>query len=722
MPVDSSVENGTQKADGAEAFKQCFQSVARYFGRPTSPTVLFSGIPLSSDKMDPDDVERLAERIGLRVTALGHRDVVAGKLEFPAIVEFQDGEYLFVDGENWPQGRIDPTNRRALQAGAQFLARRGVQTAYSFSVVYLNSSDRQELGGSRDIEHGHWLFGPMKQFWRGYLYIALAAMFINVLGLTSPIFTMNVYDRVLPNKAESSLLALAAGVGLAMLFDLLLKTARAEIIDKTGRSMDLKISYSLFDKVLHTSLAAQPPSTGEYANRVSQFEFVREFFTSNTIATAIDAFFVFIFLGVIYLISGWLFLIPLTAFFIAIAVGLVTQFRIGKRVARAANEAAQRQSLLVETISTMETVKSLRAEAPLIRKWVELTKNSSATSEEIKQLSSRAANFTQFIQQAVSILIVIAGAYQFAEGKMSTGAIIAAVMLSGRTVSPLSQIALTLARMRQAALSLRVLDGIMNQQEDRPNTVGFVNRPVIDGSFSFQNVSFQYPGSDAMVLRNVSFSVNGGERIGVIGKIGSGKTTLGRLLTSLYSAQEGRVLINGVDIRQYHPAEIRSAIALASQSVDLFSGTLKENLQMANPDATDEEIVAAARKTGVDDFAAQHPRGYDLAVGERGNNLSGGQKQAVAVTRLLLCNPKIVFLDEPSGAMDMATEKQLIGSLARSFGPDTTLVISTHRYSLLELVDRLIVLDRGTIVADGPKEKVLAALAARANTPKEKVL
>ena len=722
MPVDSSVENGTQKADGAEAFKQCFQSVARYFGRPTSPTVLFSGIPLSTGKMDPDDVERLAERIGLRVSAQSHHDVVAGKLEFPAIVEFLDGEYLFVDGENWPQGRIDPTNRRALQAGAQFLARRGVQTAYSFSVVYLNSSDRQELGGSRDIEHGHWLFGPMKQFWRGYLYIALAAMFINVLGLTSPIFTMNVYDRVLPNKAESSLLALAAGVGLAMLFDLLLKTARAEIIDKTGRSMDLKISYSLFDKVLHTSLAAQPPSTGEYANRVSQFEFVREFFTSNTIATAIDAFFVFIFLGVIYLISGWLFLIPLAAFFIAIAVGLVTQFRIGKRVARAANEAAQRQSLLVETISTMETVKSLRAEAPLLRKWVELTKNSSATSEEIKQLSSRAANFTQFIQQAVSIFIVIAGAYQFAQGKMSTGAIIAAVMLSGRTVSPLSQIALTLARMRQAALSLRVLDEIMNQQEDRPNTVGFVNRPVIDGSCAFQNVSFQYPGSDAMVLRNVSFSVNGGERIGVIGKIGSGKTTLGRLLTSLYSAQEGRVLINGVDIRQYHPAEIRSTIALASQSVDLFSGTLKENLQIANLDATDEEIVAAARKTGVDDFASQHPRGYDLAVGERGNNLSGGQKQAVAVTRLLLGNPKIVFLDEPSGAMDMATEKQLIGSLARSFSPETTLIISTHRFSLLELVDRLIVLDRGAIIADGPKDKVLAALAARANAPKEKVL
>jgi ATP-binding cassette subfamily C protein LapB len=388
-------ENASLK--GAESFNDCFVSVARHFGRPTSPTVLFSGLPLSGPGVDPEDVERLAERIGLRVDDIDAAEIAAGKLEYPAIVEFNDGSFLFLDGENWPQGHINPSDRKAMRAATQWLVQRGVRTAYVFSVIYLNSAERQELGGSRDIERGHWLFGPMKHFWRGYLYIALAAMFINLLGLASPIFIMNVYDRVLPNKATSSLLALAIGVGLALLFDLLLKTARSTIIDQTGRAMDLKISYSLFDKVLHTSMAAAPASTGEYANRVSQFEFVREFFTSNTIATLIDALFVFVFLAVIYLISGWLFVIPLTAFIIALGAGLVAQYRIGRRVARAANEAAQRQSLLVETISTMETVKSLRAEAPLIRRWIELTKNSSQTSEEIKQMSSRTANFMQFI-------------------------------------------------------------------------------------------------------------------------------------------------------------------------------------------------------------------------------------------------------------------------------------------------------------------------------------
>ncbi|WP_193178653.1 type I secretion system permease/ATPase [Oricola nitratireducens] len=716
----AAVETAPSGQSEVESFKRCLQDIARYYGRPASETVLFSGVPLPDDGIEPVLVERICERIGLDIAVHTVRDVAAGKIEFPALVEFADGRFAFLDGETWPGIDAGMDARQTARTALQALARQGIRHAYSFSVIYLNSAERAELGGSQDIERGHWLFGPASQFWRGYANIALAALFINLLGLASPIFIMNVYDRVLPNKATSSLLALAAGVALALLFDLLLKTARSMIIDHTGRAIDLKVSHALFDKVLHTSMAARPASTGEYANRVSQFEFVREFFTSNTVATLIDALFVFVFLFVIFLISGWLFVIPLAAFTIAVTTGLVAQYRISKRVARAANESAQRQSLLVETISTIETVKSLRAEAPLIRKWNELTKRSSRTSEEIKQLSSGAANFTQFVQQSVSIFIVIAGAYEFAQGRISTGAIIATVMLSGRTVSPMSQIALTLARMRQAMLSLRILDTIMAQEEDRPNTVGFVHRPVTDGSFAFQNVSFQYPGSDAPVLRNLSFSVRAGERIGIIGKIGSGKTTLGRLLANLYIAQEGRVLINGVDVRQYHPAEVRSAVAYAGQSADLFSGTLKENLQLANADATDEEIVEAAKKTGVDEFAAQHPRGYDLAVGERGSNLSGGQKQAVAITRLLLSKPKIVFLDEPSGAMDMATEKQLIGSLARSFDPGVTLVISTHRYSLLELVDRLIVLDRGAIVADGPKDKVLGALAARANAAQGK--
>lgn len=547
-------------------------------------------------------------------------------------------------------------------------------------------------------------------FWRTYLQVALAAFFINIIGLVSPLFVMNVYDRVLPNEAIATLWVLAAGVTLAFLFELLLKTARASLIDYAGRKADIRLSHMLFDKILNSSLSARPLSTGEYASRVTQYEFVREFFASNTVATLIDSVFVFVFLAVIYMVAGALVLIPAVAFLLALIIGLVAQHRIGRRVATAANESARRQALLVETLSTIETVKSLRAEASLLRRWQELTKHATRTSEEIKHISSSASNATQFVQQLVTVGIVIAGTYAFSEGSISMGAIIAAVMLSGRTLAPLGQIAMTLARFRQATSSLRIIDEIMKQPEDRPQTAGFVNRQIRAGSIVFDNVGFAYPGTEHNVVNGISFSIRPGERVGIIGRIGSGKTTVGRLLGALYVPASGSILIDGVDIRQYHPAEVRSAVAVAGQSADLFSGTVKENLLLGRADASDEEILEVAQATGVEAFVSRHPRGFDMPVGERGNNLSGGQKQALTIARLLLSKPKIVYLDEPSGAMDLATERLLLSRLRTAFAPEVTVIISTHRHSMLELVDRLIVLDQGRVIADGPKARVIEAL------------
>jgi ATP-binding cassette subfamily C protein LapB len=314
----------------------------------------------------------------------------------------------------------------------------------------------------------------------------------------------------------------------------------------------------------------------------------------------------------------------------------------------------------------------------------------------------------------VTVCIILAGAYAFSAGNISTGAIIATVMLSGRAVAPLSQIAMTLARLRQAMLSLRILNTIMDQPEDRPDTVGFVNRTITSPSLEFQQVGFAYPGSDMKVLNELSFRVTAGERIGIIGRIGSGKSTIGRLIGALYPPDSGKLLLDGIDMRQYHPAEIRSCVGLAGQSADLFSGTVKENLLVGRPGASDEELLEVTRLTGVDQFVAQHPRGFDMPVGERGSALSGGQKQALAIARLLLAKPKIVFLDEPSGAMDLASERLLIDNLRSAFSRSTTVIIATHRHSMLELIDRLIVVDKGRVVADGPKQKVVEALQRNA--------
>lgn len=701
---------------GGETFRTAFQRVAVFLGRPGSDVVLFSGVPFDEATPSFEDVQRLSDRIGLEVRAFGWRDLAADNFDLPAIVLFDDGSAVSLL-EIHGAGNASYVEAMRSQLQGRLPRKESIRAVLSFSAVSADTMKSAIDGMDGSIVRQHWLVGALMPFWRSYAQVAVAALFINLLALTSPLFTMNVYDRILPNDAKATLWVLALGVSGAILFDLVLKTARSALIDYAGRRADLKLSYLLFEKVLNASMSARPMQTGEYASRITQYEFVREFFTSNTISVLIDTVFVFVFLIVIYLVSGWIVIIPAGAFLLALGIGLIAQHRIGRRVAAATNESSMKQSLLVETISTIETVKSLKAERNLLRKWHELSKKAALTSEEIKQLSSSAANWTQFVSQLVSVVIILAGAYQFSQGKMSSGAIIAAVMLSGRAVAPMGQIAMTLARLRQALLSLRILNSIMEMPEDLPTGTGFVNRDIAKGGFSFNQVEFAYPGSDQKVLSGLTFSVRPGERVGVIGRIGSGKTTIGRLLGALYPPSAGSLMIDGIDIRQYHPAVVRTAVAVASQSADLFSGSVKDNLLMANPEATDEEIIEVARRTGVDEFVSRHPRGYDMPVGERGGNLSGGQRQSVAIARLLLAQPKIIFLDEPSGAMDLASERRLISNLSTAFGPDTTIIISTHRYSMLELVDRLIVLEAGRVIADGPKGAVIEELQKKAGKP-----
>lgn len=702
----------------AEDFRSSFRKIAVFLGRPSADTVLFSGVPFDDDAVSVEDITRLSYRIGLECREYSRRDFLAGNADLPMLVLMADGTTLAILEQDASGHYTTGLGRHPGEAiTARQILEKPVSHILSFSAVYVNAQEEAAVGNAARIERRHWLTGTLLPFWRSYLQVAAAAFFINLLALASPLFVMNVYDRVLPNEAIATLWVLALGVGTAILFDLLLKTVRSALIDYAGRKADVRLSYLLFEKILNSTLASRPMSTGEYASRVTQYEFVREFFTSNTLSTLIDTAFVFIFLIVIYALSGWLAMVPALAFVASLIIGLIAQYRIGRRVATASNESAQRQALLVETISTLETVKSLNAERHLLRRWQELSKKASYTSEQIKQLSASAANATQFVQQLVTVGIIIGGAYLFAEGEISTGAIIATVMLSGRTVAPLSQIAMTLARLRQALLSLRILNSIMEQEEDRPDSIGFVDREIRSGAVAFRNVEFVYPGTQQKVIDGLSFTAAPGERIGIIGRIGSGKTTVGRLLGGLYPPSAGTLALDGVDIRQYHPASVRSAVAVATQSADLFSGTVKENLLLGNPEASDDEIIAISKQTGVDDFVSRHPRGYDMPVGERGSNLSGGQRQAVAIARLLLAKPKIVFLDEPSGAMDLATEKMLIGNLARIFDRQTTLIISTHRYSMLELVDRLIVIEQGRIIADGPKKTVIEDLQRRAVRP-----
>ena len=698
-------------------FQEAFKSIANFHERSSSETVLFSGTH-PGDLVAPsaDTIERLARNVGLWSHDTNVGNLLNGNDELPALLEVSDGNFVALLNQT-DTGDVECVgwngNSKCCLLPTTVLGSLSNRSVYSLSRVYMNDSAETEIGYGFSIEKRHWFFGSISKFWRSYSLVALAALFINLIALASPLFVMNVYDRVLPNEAISTLWVLAVGVSVALLFDMLLKFARAAVIDYTGRKLDLRLSQLIYEKILSTTMGARPYSTGEYANRASQYEFVREFFSSNTVATLIDTVFIFIFLLTIWLISGWLVIVPTLAFLIVVIIGFIAQYRIANRMAAAANEAAQRQSLLVESIAIAETVKNLRAEGALLKRWRELTVNSTHTSEQIKQITSGATTATQFVQQLVTVCIVLMGAYQFKDGVVSMGAIIATVILSGRAMAPLGQLAMTIARYRQVLLSLTILNAIMEQPDDVPSSAGFVNRLVSDGGVRFDNVSFKYDADGEYALSDVSFNISPGERVGVIGRIGSGKSTLGRLLGALYVSDEGRVLIDKVDVRQYHPSEVRSAVAVAGQSGDLFSGTIKENLLLANPNASDDDILHVSKLAGIDEFVSRNPKGYDMQVGENGSALSMGQKQSVTIARLLLSNPKIVFLDEPSGAMDLSSERQLIANLKRAFSDKQTLILATHRYSMLDLVDRLLVLDNGRLIADGPKREVIEALKNR---------
>lgn len=699
----------------------CLQFLARHFDRPSSETVLVASLPMAGAPLTPELFLRASERIGLSSRVVRRPVAEFVPLYLPCIVFVQGMRpIILMSVDNLGRTRVFLPEL----GGTSEMSLAELKQQYAGAAIVVKPEYRaSDVGNSSGLTAGqHWFWGTVKRYWRNYLYVVLAASCVNLLALATPLFIMNVYDRVLPNKALSTLWVLAIGLFLALIFDLLLKSARATVIDKVGRQIDVRLSTALFDKILNTKLSHRPMTTGSFANRIGEYEMIREFFTSNTVALLTDLCFVVLFLLVIYQLTSWVVIVPVAGLVIVVVAGLIIQHMMGKSIAAARDESAMRHSLLVESLGAIETVKSVRAEGYLLKKWENFVKHGSHTQERIKQLSSTGVNLAGFVQQMISVWIVIGGAYLFDEGHVTTGAIIATVMLANRAVAPLGQIAMTLTRARHAMMAIDALNQIMGQPDEFVSAASFVNRPVERGNIEFRKVSFVYPGSQRKVIEDLSFSIKAGEKVGIIGRIGSGKTTLGRLITALYEPTEGEILIDGVDIHQYHPHEIRKALALVVQEAELFHGSVKENIAMAAPVATDEEILRAARLAGVEEFISAHPMGFDMPVGERGTLLSGGQRQAVALARAVVNKARVLFLDEPSSAMDMASERAMIQRLQAAMTPEQTLIISTHRHSMLSLIDRLIVIDQGKIVADGPRDDVLAALAARAEQNKSNVI
>ncbi|KKB76874.1 hypothetical protein VW29_19525 [Devosia limi DSM 17137] len=690
----------------------CVRYLARAWRKSDSPALLTAGLPLTDGRLAPDQIDAAFGRIGVNVRRRHVEPARLKEFDFPALI-FSDTRPPLV--------LLARAGRRAFRAYDPVLQAevvidgRAIRSKHSQQLLLVspNYEAVQESSGRRFARQGHWFWSAVAGHTRSIWYVLLSAAFINLFALAFPLFTMNVYDRVLPNAAQTTLWVLAIGVTAVVIFDTLLKLARSAVIEYVGRSIDFRLSSALFDRVLNTPMATRPESTGAFVSRIGQYEVLREFVAASTLVMFVDVLFLGIFAYIITLLIGWLVVFPLAAGAIAIVVTLVVGTMSGRAVKAALSEASARNSVLVEALTAVQTVKASRAEGQLLRRWDAAVLASSRTQDRIRKLQAVASNTTAALSQLSLVGIIVGGSYQFASGEVTTGAIIAAMMLSNRLIAPIGMIASTLLRARTAVEAYHTIDTIMKLPDERPSQHNPIQRVVTSGKLSFNKVRFAYPGAKVFVLDGISFSVQPGEKIGIIGRIGSGKTTIGRLLVNFHSASEGEIMVDGIDIAQYHPDDLRRAVGFVVQDPEIFNGTVRDNILMSDPTASEERLLNAARKAGVEEFVSRHPQGYDMPVGERGMLLSGGQRQALALARAMLVEPKVMFLDEPSSSMDLATERQLIQHLENSLTPEQTVLIATHRFSLLSLVTRLMVLDNGRLIADGPKDAVLAQLRAR---------
>lgn len=688
---------------------ECLSVISGLLGRPVSSATLRAGMPQKDNVVTASAMVRAAEHIGITAKTV-HRPKLGSltQLVLPCILLLHgNNACVMLDADDDNARVIIPgQGREPVEIPLDQLAEE--YTGYAIFTRVTPKLDNR-VKKLQLLKSKQWFWHTIFRFWPIYRHVIGASVMTNIIIVASPLFVMNVYDRVIPNSAMETLWALALGIVIAYVFDFLLKNLRSYFVDVAGRSADVLLGSRIMNHLMNARLDHMPESAGAVANNIREFESLREFFSSSTLVALIDLPFLLLFIGVVYYIGGPLAYPIFIAVPVVILVGLFLQVPFQHIIENSYKESTQKHALLFEIVNGLETIKTSLAEGRIQARWENVVGMSAKSNSRAKTMANISLTFSMLVAQLVSVAVVILGVYRISEGHLSVGGLIACNILSGRAMAPLSAVAGLLTRFQQSRMALNALNMLMEMPTERPDDMESFYYGPITPSLKFSDVAFKYPNTDRTVLHSLNINIRAGEKVGIIGRTGAGKSTFGKLCVGLYQPAEGNVKVGNIDLRQMDMADLRHKVGYVSQDSLLFYGTLKENIAFGLPDADDQSILHAARIAGVTRFVKDHPAGFGMMVGERGSSLSGGQRQAVAIARAILPDPEILILDEPSSNMDNQSEFKLKERLA-PYIKDKTLIVITHRFSMLDLVDRLVVMDNGTIAADGPKKAVLEAL------------
>ncbi|MFC0269292.1 type I secretion system permease/ATPase [Kushneria aurantia] len=710
MSEEVNTENAS--APSSDELLSCLQVICHQHGHEVTRDHLLSGVPLEAGCLTPGTFVRAAERADLSARHARCSLAAINPALLPAVLLLEPGRACVlagVDAENGTASVIFPE----LDDAATEMSLEALNGVYSGRAIYVRPryrmDARSEHAKRRRVRH--WFWDAIRDNRRLYRDVIIASVVINIFAVAMPLFVMTVYDRVVPNLATDTLWVLATGVGVVLIGDLILRLMRSSFIDLAASRADVRISSTIMSRVLDMRMEQRPASTGSFVSSLQAFESVRGFIGSATVVALADLPFALLFVAVVALIGPPL-VIPLVVGIVFMMIfALMAQRRLHTLTETSLRASAQRSGDLVEAVSNLETVKALRAESRLQRSWEKATAFLSRTSAQTRMASSSVSSVAMWSQQTVSVVVIIIGVYMILDGNLTQGGLIAAYMLSSRAMAPISQSAAILTQYQHAAAALENLDNLMKLPGENDRTRAEVDHPVVRGDIRFRHVGLRYPDEERDALSDIDISITAGEKVALLGQVGSGKSSLNKLLLGLYQPTSGTVMVDGIDIAQFDPRQLRRQIGYVPQEIKLFYGSLRDNVVMGGgSDGIDSQMLdRALTLSGLKPMVDAHPRGLDWPVGEMGNQLSGGQRQAVGIARAVVHNPQILLFDEPSSAMDYASEEAFKRRLTE-YAEGRTLLLVTHRTSLLSLVDRIVVVDGGRVVADGARDTVIEAL------------